>query len=103
MHETVSAKQLEIADVCRRHRVQRLNVFGSAARAGDFEPGRSDADFLVDFHGGSTFERIFDLTDDLEAVLGVPVHLITRKALQASDKPHIQADIVADLELVHEE
>src|SRR5438876_87045 len=38
----------EIAELCRKYRVQRLESFGSAAR-GDFDPNRSDLDFLVEF------------------------------------------------------
>jgi tRNA nucleotidyltransferase (CCA-adding enzyme) len=37
----------EIADLCRRFRVSRLEAFGSAARGTDFDPERSDIDILV--------------------------------------------------------
>ena len=37
-----------LADLCRRHRVQRLELFGSAATGQD-DPARSDLDFLVEF------------------------------------------------------
>ncbi len=39
----------EIAALCRRFGVRRLAVFGSAARGADFDPQRSDVDFLVEF------------------------------------------------------
>ena len=41
------ANQADIVE--RRHGVARLEVFGSAARSGDFDPIRSDADFPVTF------------------------------------------------------
>lgn len=44
MHEAVHAKRDQIADICRRHAVNRLDVFGSAAKTGNFEPRRGDAD-----------------------------------------------------------
>ena len=37
----------QLAEICRRHHVKRLEVFGSAA-VGDFNPEKSDIDFLVD-------------------------------------------------------
>jgi predicted nucleotidyltransferase len=38
----------EIADLCRRYGVIRLEVFGSAARGTDFDTDRSDIDFMID-------------------------------------------------------
>jgi hypothetical protein len=37
-----------VARLCRHHDVRRLALFGSAARE-DFDPLRSDVDFLMDF------------------------------------------------------
>jgi predicted nucleotidyltransferase len=37
-----------LADLCRKYRVRRLDVFGSAAR-GDFDEESSDVDLLVEF------------------------------------------------------
>ncbi len=38
----------ELADLCRRYHVRRLDLFGSAA-TGEFDPETSDLDFLVTF------------------------------------------------------
>lgn len=56
MHPEVLRHREAIAALCRRHGVARLEVFGSAARGEDFDPARSDADFLVEF----TPEALFD-------------------------------------------
>jgi len=48
MHPFIHQHQSAIAELCRRYRVQRLEVFGSAARGTDFAPESSDADFLVE-------------------------------------------------------
>ena len=40
----------EIAEICRRYRVTRLEVFGSVARGTDFDTETSDVDFLVEYH-----------------------------------------------------
>ncbi len=43
--------EAEIADICRRHQVRELSLFGSAAR-GEMRPD-SDIDLLVDFLPGA--------------------------------------------------
>ena len=48
MQEFIAAQRNEIAELCRRHRVRRLAVFGSAARD-DFDPASSDIDLIVEF------------------------------------------------------
>jgi len=68
-----------IAEICRRHHVVRLEVFGSAADD-SFDPERSDVDFLVEFSPGEDMgpwlSRYFDLKDALEALLGCSVDLV---------------------------
>jgi predicted nucleotidyltransferase len=49
MHPFIRQHQSAIAELCRRYRVQRLEVFGSAAGGTDFSQESSDADFLVVF------------------------------------------------------
>ncbi len=49
MHNAIADKREELAALCRRYDVVRLEVFGSAARGTDFDPATSDADFLVEF------------------------------------------------------
>ena len=47
MHLEILHKREAITALCREYGVARLEVFGSAARGSDFDPARSDADFLV--------------------------------------------------------
>jgi predicted nucleotidyltransferase len=49
MLKEIETHRTQIAELCRRYGVKRLELFGSAARGEDFEPGRSDIDFLADF------------------------------------------------------
>ena len=44
----VARRASQIRNLCRRHHVKRLDVFGSAVN-GDFRPDESDIDFLVEF------------------------------------------------------
>jgi uncharacterized protein len=48
MVSEIELHQEELRALCRRFRVRRLDLFGSAAR-GDFDPIHSDIDFLVEF------------------------------------------------------
>lgn len=60
--------------------VRRLEIFGSAVRE-DFEPDRSDLDFVVEFEPGprgGLDDRYFMLRSELERVLNRPIDLIER-------------------------
>jgi hypothetical protein len=48
MIPAIARHRNELATLCRRYHVRRLEQFGSAA-AGDFNPESSDLDFLVMF------------------------------------------------------
>lgn len=75
-----------VAQFCLRHGVARLEVFGSLAR-GEPHPG-SDIDLLVTFqpgvHPGWDF---FDLNQELEALLGCEVDLLTRRSVEQDVNP----------------
>jgi predicted nucleotidyltransferase len=49
MDPAIAQHRSGISAICQRYRIHRLEVFGSAARADDFDPESSDADFLVEF------------------------------------------------------
>ena len=73
-----------IAELCARHGVARLDVFGSALRD-DFRPGESDLDLLVEFGAMDGYVKAvayFDLLDDLRDLLGVEVDLVMTGAVK---------------------
>jgi hypothetical protein len=86
MHPLIQQKSVDIAELCRRYGVRRLEVFGSAARGGDFDPERSDADFLVEFEPGADpgLSGFLELKESLERVLGRAVDLVERDAIERS-------------------
>ena len=47
MHDAIASLREALIAACRRHGVTRLEVFGSAARAEDFDPARSRACAVV--------------------------------------------------------
>jgi len=74
----------EIIRLCRRHEVRRLAVFGSAVRA-DFDPQRSDIDFLVEFEPIPVADRMRNfsaLRDGLAKALRHKVDLVEDGAIR---------------------
>lgn len=67
------------ADICRRHDVSRIRVFGSASR-GEAHPG-SDIDVLVDFTAPKGLFELVRLEDELSTFFGQPVDLVTEPGL----------------------
>ena len=93
MHPTIEKHRASISELCRRFGVKRLDVFGSGARGSDFDPSRSDVDFLVEFGVGSeapTLGRYFALRDGLAEILGRPVDLVSAGRIE---NPFIREDV----------
>jgi predicted nucleotidyltransferase len=73
-----------LAAFCRRWKIRRLEVFGSVLRE-DFGPD-SDIDLLVSFQPDAEWS-LFDhvrMTDELAAILGRDVDLVSRRAVERS-------------------
>jgi predicted nucleotidyltransferase len=81
----------EIAALCQRFHVRRLDVFGSAARGADFTPA-SDIDFLVEFEPDHprSFGEYLELRDKLEILFERKVDLTMAGAVR---NPFIRAAI----------
>ena len=80
--------------LCRRYRVARLDVFGSAV-SGAFELTTSDLDFLVTFEPMPPAEHAdayFGLLQDLEALFGRNVDLIEEAAIR---NPYFRRSVAA--------
>lgn len=65
-----------IRDLCRKHGVRTLVLFGSASRGDDFDPENSDVDFYVEFEPMPRGGKYLDLLVELERELGRPVDLV---------------------------
>ena len=101
MHAAIADKKEDLAELCRRYGVARLEVFGSAARGADFDPQSSDADFLVEFSsdgGVAPFDQFFDLAEALSMILGRPVDLVEPGAI---NNPCLRAAINRSRGLVY--
>jgi len=74
----------EIAALCRRFGVVRLEVFGSAT-TGKFDPSRSDIDLIAAFSATREpgyADRYLDFADALERLFGRRVDLLTRGSIR---------------------
>ena len=78
MLELLNDYRPQITDLCRKYGVQKLELFGSAAR-GDFDSARSDIDLFYEFDSNpsSLADRFFGLWEDLEKLLGRKVDLVS--------------------------
>ena len=91
----IAEKQTEIARLCDRFHVRRLDVFGSAAR-GEIDPKRSDLDFLVELSlDGSdrALDVYFGLKEGLEELFGRPVDLVMSDEVA---NPYVRAEMDRD-------
>jgi predicted nucleotidyltransferase len=84
MQDFILAKREEIAELCRKHHVRRLSVFGSAARD-DFDPETSDVDVIVEFEeiGSDIYlDNKTSLMESLRSLFGRSVDLLTWKSVK---------------------
>lgn len=82
--DEIERQRDELIALCQRFRVQRLAVFGSAV-TGEFRPGESDLDFLVEFEPEPStgyVDRYFGLLEALEELFGCKVDLVVAFAIK---------------------
>jgi uncharacterized protein len=97
----IDSRLNELEHLCRKHRVQRLEVFGSAAD-GTFDPGRSDIDFLVAYEKltpSEHYESYFGLWEDLQKLFGRKVDLVEPHTVR---NPYVMKEIDSQRTLVYE-
>ena len=98
MHPLLRQRREEIARLCRRFHVRRLDVFGSAARS-DGNP--RDIDLLVTFAptpGMGPADQYFGLLAALEQLFDRPVQLLTATSLR---NPHLIRSIEETRQTLH--
>ena len=92
MHPALTQHRDALIALCRKHHVQTLDVFGSAAT--DQHRPDSDFDFLVTYQadlGTTTISRAyFGLLQDLEDLFGTPVDLVMERAIR---NPHFREGV----------
>ena len=93
----IQVDKAAIRQLCEKHRILKLSIFGSAVRD-DFHES-SDVDLLVDWEPGySPGWDIVDAEDDFEKLFGRKVDLVNRKFV----KRHLQDRILAEARVQYE-
>ena len=85
----VQVDQNKLVELCRRYGVRELSLFGSAVR-GEMRPG-SDIDVMVEFDPSERIGllKFESLNEDLEALVGCKIDLVTKRGLKAWIRPHV--------------
>jgi predicted nucleotidyltransferase len=81
---SVVKMRTKLQDFARRHRLRRLEVFGSAARG--MGGPNSDVDLLVTLDDPANVDaaELFEMAGEAEELLGRPVDFVLRDRLEAS-------------------
>ena len=85
MIPAVQHKQPQLAALCRKYGVRRLELFGSAATGNGFDADQSDLDFLVEFEPSDEMgpaDQYFGLWEDLKTLFGRDVDLVSSRSLR---------------------
>jgi uncharacterized protein len=91
--ESLLAKRSELIAAAGRHGASNVRLFGSVVR-GEDTPS-SDIDFLVDLAEDRGFDDYLALAEELEALTGRRVDLVTSRGLSPFLKPHIDQEALA--------
>jgi predicted nucleotidyltransferase len=98
----VEQRKPEIAELCRLYRVERLDVFGSAA-SGRFAPEMSDLDFVVRFQQraptGEYADRYLGFADALEDLFQRRVDLVSEESIR---NPYFRREVEATRQPLYE-
>lgn len=89
-----------IEEFCRRWKITRLELFGSLLRP-DFGP-QSDLDFLYTFADDAQWGlEIVDIADELTRMVGRPVDLVSRRAIERSSNRARQEAILNSAKVLY--
>jgi predicted nucleotidyltransferase len=80
------------AILVQRFGVVDIALFGSTAR--DEATSDSDMDILIRFDGPATSKRYFGVQFYLEDLTGLPVDLVTDKALRPELRPYVEREAI---------
>ena len=100
MTRVLEGHRPELVELCRKYRVRRLDVFGSAAR-GDFNEHSSDVDLLVEFDDMPHADRADAYLGFLMAAEALLRRRVDLVELGAVRNPYLRRGIEESRELVY--
>ncbi len=80
----------DIRKIAQRYGARTVSLFGSFAKGSGTES--SDVDILVELEAGRTLLDLVAIKQDLEDLLGRPVHVVTTAALS----PYLREDVLKE-------
>ena len=95
MNDVITSRQSQLSELCKQYGVRRLAVFGSVLRD-DFDPSRSDIDFVVDFE--TSPNDYFALLEALTELFERKVDLVVGKSIK---NPYFKRQVEASQELLY--
>jgi predicted nucleotidyltransferase len=84
LRQLIEERREGINAVVREHRGRSVAIFGSVARGEEREG--SDVDLLVEFEPGSSLFDLMRLEDELSALLGVQIDVVSAGGLKDRDE-----------------
>ena len=100
MIRVLEGHRFDLVELCRKYRVRRLDVFGSAARS-DFDEELSDVDLLVEFDDMPHADRADAYLGFLTAVEALLRRRVDLVELWAVRNPYLRRGIQESRELVY--
>jgi predicted nucleotidyltransferase len=88
-----------LIDLCQRYHVAKLELFGSRARG--TARADSDVDLLVTFDGRTPGLAFVAMAEELEALFGCRVDLLTRGDVERDDNPIRRQSILSRTEALY--
>ena len=101
MTAKIDIPQAEVTAFCRRWQITELALFGSVLRE-DFRQD-SDVDVLVRFHpkAGHSLFGLVRMEEELAGILGRPVDLIERTAVERSRNYLRRRSVLQAVQVIH--
>jgi predicted nucleotidyltransferase len=92
-----------VAELCQRWGIVKLELFGSVLRR-DFDARRSDVDVMVTFAPARLpgWEFFADLPEELSAIFGRKVDVLTRRSVEQSGNDLRRREILEHSAVIYE-
>ncbi len=100
MISIVKERQEELRALCAKFHVKRFEIFGSAA-TGQFDPVKSDLDFLVEFEEMTPADHANSYFSLLEALQDLFARNIDLVEVRAIKNPYFKKDVDSTRVLVY--
>ncbi len=101
MEPRIPIDQAKIADFCQKWKITEFSFFGSVLRD-DFRPD-SDVDVMVTFTPDAhrTLFDLVDMVEELEALFGRKVDILTRRSIESSENYLLRRGILSSTQMIY--